>query len=451
MVKAQKQIKTDGSTIITNRNLFMEKPSIKDLKDLINAHIHIEGCRLEETEYRNTYLLTSPQIEEEIYIVIASMNGGGAKANKKFVIPYSSKRFRELLLSHKVEIFGVFPTISDDGNIKFALCRVSDAQIRSSSIYYDMLEGKTNLNSSSRWFNFNDLYNALINNTTIKINGETKIIPFSSLDDFIMEEYCKDKDFCEEFNSIIETGYKNAVVNNRKTTRVNGIHQYIANALKKMLPDNYDVFSATPDSNQEQVIEGFYDPFKADIAISRNGEHIGCVLNKLIVNNYLQNSSNYMKNLRGETVNLKRADIRTYNLFIAPAYIPYFKKDGKFDRIEKFGKAAVKKILSLEIYKGEEFIENPDINCLYLLDLNNLEYLQNNLGKKLKSEEYMEEYLNSIRISQMDHNNLSFIKPEQKEQLNQITDFNSFINEIYEDIKSKFPEDFEEIENLAIA
>ena len=63
----------------------------------------------------------------------------------------------------------------------------------------------------------------------------------------------------------------------------------------------------------------------------------------------------------------------------------------------------------------------------------------------------MEEYLNSIRISQMDHNNLSFIKPEQKEQLNQITDFNSFINEIYEDIKSKFPEDFEEIENLAIA
>ena len=99
-----------------------------------------------------------------------------------------------MLLSHKVEIFGVFPTISDDGNIKFALCRVSDAQIRSSSIYYYMLEGKTNLNSSSRWFNFNDLYNALINNTTIKINGETKIIPFSSLDDFIMEEYCKDKE-----------------------------------------------------------------------------------------------------------------------------------------------------------------------------------------------------------------------------------------------------------------
>ena len=190
MVKAQKQIKADGSTIITNRDLFTGLLEIDHIKDLINIHIRMEDCYLEKTKYKNTYLLTGPQIEEEIYVIIAKMNGGGAKEHKKFVIPYGSKKFRELLSNHRVEIFGVFPTIPSNNDIKFALCRVSDAEIRRSSIYQEILEGKTDFNSSSKWFKFNDLYNALINNTTIKIDGEKKIIPFSLLDDFITEEYC---------------------------------------------------------------------------------------------------------------------------------------------------------------------------------------------------------------------------------------------------------------------
>ena len=111
----------------------------------------------------------------------------------------------------------------------------------------------------------------------------------------------------------------------RSTAKLKSLHGHIANDLKNILGEDYNVKSQGIGDDREGTIEGKYYPKKVDITIYKENKPIAGYAVKFVMRNYSQNSNNYFENMLGETANIRMNSIPYFQIFIIFDKVPYYK------------------------------------------------------------------------------------------------------------------------------
>jgi hypothetical protein len=191
----------------------------------------------------------------------------------------------------------------------------------------------------------------------------------------------------QELINAITQNYDNFLLHTtRSTKKVIPIHSFLANQLKSMLGEDFEIFFNNGLKNKkdkiiEKKVQGGYYEKAVDIAIFFKKRPISGISVKFVTGNYQQNSNNYFETLMGETANLKRGNFKYANFTIAPRYLPYYNKDKILTKIEIISEHNLFKYLKLN--SEENLYHKPDLDFMLLIDTGTKELMEQNIKKEL--------------------------------------------------------------------
>lgn len=164
------------------------------------------------------------------------------------------------------------------------------------------------------------------------------------------------------FKKFLETG-------SRSNEKLKILHGAIAEDLQERLGNEYNVQSLGVGNGKEMTIGGRYIDKAVDITILKNEQPIAGIGVKFVMQNYSQNSNNYFENMLGETANIRCANIPYFQIFIIPDKLPYYKKDGTFQKWEEFSAHNSAKYLTLSQDNIQTSIHTPTKTLLFVIHL----------------------------------------------------------------------------------
>ena len=164
------------------------------------------------------------------------------------------------------------------------------------------------------------------------------------------------------FKKFLETG-------SRSNEKLKILHGAIAEDLQERLGNEYNVQSLGVGNGKEMTIGGRYIDKAVDITILKNEQPIAGIGVKFVMQNYSQNSNNYFENMLGETANIRCANIPYFQIFIIPDKLPYYKKDGTFQKWEEFSAHNSAKYLTLSQDDIQTSIHTPIKTLLFVVHL----------------------------------------------------------------------------------
>lgn len=155
----------------------------------------------------------------------------------------------------------------------------------------------------------------------------------------------------------------------RSNEKLKILHGAIAEDLQERLGNEYNVQSLGVGNGKEMTIGGRYIDKAVDITILKNEQPIAGIGVKFVMQNYSQNSNNYFENMLGETANIRCANIPYFQIFIIPDKLPYYKKDGTFQKWEEFSAHNSAKYLTLSQDDIQTSIHTPTKTLLFVIHL----------------------------------------------------------------------------------
>lgn len=164
------------------------------------------------------------------------------------------------------------------------------------------------------------------------------------------------------FKKFLETG-------SRSNEKLKILHSAIATDIVNRLGNGYSVHSLGIGKGQEMKVNGRYIDKTVDITIMKAGKPIAGVAVKFVMQNYSQNSNNYFENMLRETANIRCGKIPYFQIFIIPDKLPYYKKDGTFQKWETFTVHNSHKYKVLSQDNIETSIHTPTKTLLFVIKL----------------------------------------------------------------------------------
>ncbi len=200
---------------------------------------------------------------------------------------------------------------------------------------------------------------------------------------------------------IAQSFYKFSTTYSRSNEKLKILHGAIAKDIQNQLGKNYEIKAYNIGDGKEGKIQGRYLNKNVDVTILKDNVAIAGIGVKFVMQNYAQNSVNYLENMLGETANIRSNNIPYFQIFIIPDELPYYKSGGKFDHWEQFTQHNVKKYLILSTDNVAQFFHSPTKTLLFVVNLPSIE-------KEVKSEkDYIDYYLNldkiEVKLSQNDY------------------------------------------------
>lgn len=195
-----------------------------------------------------------------------------------------------------------------------------------------------------------------------------------------------------KFLKVIKESFKAylSVGTSRSTTKLKTLHGHIAKDLKEKLGREYSIQSLGYGNGKEGCIDGRYYPKNVDITIYYKDKAIAGYALKFVMRNYSQNSNNYFENMLGETANLRSNAIPYFQIFIIFDKVPYYKKNGSFQKYDVITQQKLDKYLKLSNDDPNVYFHTPNKTLVILLSLKekkpNYQFLnQNDYAKYYKS------------------------------------------------------------------
>ena len=198
----------------------------------------------------------------------------------------------------------------------------------------------------------------------------------------------------KEFLNVIKESFKTYldVGTSRSTAKLKSLHGSIAKDLQKILGNDFAIMSQGFGDDCEGGIDGRYYLKKTDITILKNSKRVAGYAVKFVMRNYSQNSNNYFENMLGETANIRANNIPYFQIFITFDKIPYYKKDGNFQKYDLMTEHTIKKYVNLSNDNISLFFHTPNKTLFILLHLK--EKSENYIFKN--SDDYAKYYLSII-------------------------------------------------------
>ena len=211
----------------------------------------------------------------------------------------------------------------------------------------------------------------------------------------------------------------------RSPAKLKSLHGLIAKDIEERFGPEYSVQSQGINNGKEGELQGRYYPKKVDIIVSKHGTPVAGYAVKFVMRNYSQNSNNYFENMLGETANIRSNAIPYFQIFIIFDQVPYYKKDGTFQKYDILTEHNLDKYFKLSIDNPSLFFHTPDKTLLVVLHLKE----RRPVNTFRDSKEYAE-YYNSI-INHQDL--LSYSSTFQNAFGNGIilNDYETFLNKTY--------------------
>ena len=160
----------------------------------------------------------------------------------------------------------------------------------------------------------------------------------------------------ESFNSFIESK------TSRSPAKLKPLHGRIAKDLVTKLGEGYKIWSQGYGEGKEKKMAGRYMNKMVDIVIqnTETEEDVAGVAIKFVMQNYSQNSNNYFESMLGETVNLRSAGFRYFQVFVILDELPYYDDEKKIKRWESFTEHNAEKYYKLSFDNIEDFKHTPN-------------------------------------------------------------------------------------------
>lgn len=223
----------------------------------------------------------------------------------------------------------------------------------------------------------------------------------------------------ESFKTYLNVG------TSRSTAKLKSLHGHIANDLKNILGEDYNVKSQGIGDDREGTIEGKYYPKKVDITIYKENKPIAGYAVKFVMRNYSQNSNNYFENMLGETANIRMNSISYFQIFIIFDKVPYYKSNGVFSRYDIISQHNLDKYIALSNEDPNVFYHTPDKTLLLLVKLKEKEPDY----KYTDSDEYADYYKSVIEEPDLLSYSDKHIDNIGEEMI--LNDYEKFIKETY--------------------
>lgn len=211
----------------------------------------------------------------------------------------------------------------------------------------------------------------------------------------------------------------------RSSKKLYPFHSYIANSINEITENKFHIHSLGFEDSKEKAVKGMYYKKNVDIAISNDKKDLMACEIKVITASYGKNGKNYFENMLGANANLRRAGLPVAQIVIIPSYVPCYNSKGELSRIEYLTSTRLDPYVNLDDDILSNLFHKADLTFIYIIDTNNIEYLQNNIGKKLDKTELSASY----NITSADISNLS-VNERIKEFLTKQQDYTRFIKAI---------------------
>ncbi|MDR0972342.1 MAG: hypothetical protein LBM25_08165 [Bacteroidales bacterium] len=155
----------------------------------------------------------------------------------------------------------------------------------------------------------------------------------------------------------------------RSTEKIKPLHKAIADILKNIWGNDFDVFYLS-DTTKEKQVEGKYYFKDIDITITKDEKPVFCLGIKFVTSNYKQNANNYFENMMGETANIQAVGTLPYaQLIILRHKTPYYKKNESINqsKIEIINDKDLQKYLKLNFDTPQ--VHRPKYIGIKLIDV----------------------------------------------------------------------------------
>ena len=195
-----------------------------------------------------------------------------------------------------------------------------------------------------------------------------------------------------QFLQIIKQSFlKFLKTHSRSNKKLVVLHGAIAKDIKDKLGDEYKIKSLGLGEGKEGKLDGRYMEKIVDILISKNGNDLGGIGVKFVMNNYSQNSNNYFENMLGETANIRTNNKDYFQILILPDEMPYYNNKGIITKWEKLTAHNIDKYIALSKDNTGRFLHTPVKTLLFIIKFPNCNH--NIITTKTKYKRY---YLNQI-------------------------------------------------------
>lgn len=238
----------------------------------------------------------------------------------------------------------------------------------------------------------------------------------------------------DQFLKKIQTSFKEFIKckTSRSTAKLKPLHGAIAQDIATRLGDEYKIWAQGYETDKEIKINGRYIEKKVDITIvnKQTRKPVTGIAVKFVMQNYSQNSNNYFENMLGETANIRTANCPYFQIFIILDKLPYYEKNGKIKRWEKFTECNIHKYCKLAEDNIEHFMHTPNKTLIYVI------HVSPDISEKTKTkDEYMNYYNKHKKDICIEETKKEY--KELKKGGNIIfNDYKSFMDKIYHTIKS---------------
>lgn len=185
----------------------------------------------------------------------------------------------------------------------------------------------------------------------------------------------------QEFLKCLERSYLKYLEKGAKGVRGTGklkiLHSHIAEDLRNVLGDKYQIFSLDEKKGKEKTIRGRYMDKRVDIAIMKDEKPVAGIGVKFIMSNYRQNSNNYFENMLRETANIRTNNILYFQIVVCFVRSPYFyKEENKEKIIKNFEKVNLTHLEKYQILSQDDtlvYLHSPIKILLTLVDFANID------------------------------------------------------------------------------
>lgn len=226
----------------------------------------------------------------------------------------------------------------------------------------------------------------------------------------------------------------------RSNKKVFPLHGAIAKSLSSIFKekDGYKIESFGYTNKEGKCPTLYGDEKDIDIKISKNDIPIACIMVKYICSSYTKNAKNYLETMQGETASLRTIknengnNIIVWQILVLPEYIPNYNSKNICTGIEKIDEKKINKYVKVCNADKKQY-STPNLTSVYLINTNNLEYLEDHKSSKKKVDIKDCDYIRNIHIS---YSNI---------------DDKDYSEETKEFLKKDFGSDLEQFSNLILA
>lgn len=177
----------------------------------------------------------------------------------------------------------------------------------------------------------------------------------------------------KSFLKYLEKGAKGV----RGTGKLKILHPHIAEDLRNILDDKFQIYSLDEKHGKEKVIRGRYMDKRVDIAVMKGERPVAGIGIKFIMSNYRQNTNNYFENMLGETANIRTNNILYFQIVICFSHSPYFHREENKERIIKnIEKVSLGHLEKYQILSQDDtliYFHSPMKTLLVLVDFANID------------------------------------------------------------------------------